>query len=115
MSGTTFRPLPPLPRPSCSSNTACPQSEHRDLEELSQLGHFLKGSSATLGLTKVKESCEKIQNYGKLKDESGIEEEPDEDVCLDRIRQTLPVLTKDYNKAEQMLREYYEPQKSERS
>lgn len=89
--------------------------EHRDLEELSQLGHFLKGSSATLGLTKVKESCEKIQNYGKLKDESGIEEEPDEDVCLDRIRQTLPVLTKDYHKAEQMLREYYEPQKSERS
>jgi len=34
------------------------------LKTLSELGHFLKGSSATLGLTKVKDSCEKIQHYG---------------------------------------------------
>lgn len=89
--------------------------EHRDLEQLSQLGHFLKGSSATLGLTKVKESCEKIQNYGSNKDESGTEPEPDDDVCLDRIRKTLPVLTKDYEKVEKMLRDYYEPPKRDRS
>jgi len=30
--------------------------EDEDLEQLSALGHFLKGSSATLGLTKVKDS-----------------------------------------------------------
>lgn len=33
----------------------------RNLTELSHLGHFLKGSSATLGFNKVKDECEKIQ------------------------------------------------------
>ncbi|KAK6405435.1 Phosphorelay intermediate protein, partial [Oleoguttula sp. CCFEE 5521] len=42
--------------------------ESKDLNALSQLGHFLKGSSATLGMTKVKDSCEKIQHYGAHKD-----------------------------------------------
>ena len=36
-------------------------SEAKNLTELSHLGHFLKGSSATLGFTKVKDECEKIQ------------------------------------------------------
>ena len=31
-----------------------PNRKEKDLAELSSLGHFLKGSSATLGLTKVK-------------------------------------------------------------
>ena len=35
------------------------------LEKLSQLGHYLKGSAAALGLRKVQEQCERIQNYGK--------------------------------------------------
>jgi len=34
----------------------------QDLQELSSLGHFLKGSSATLGLTKVKDMCEEMQH-----------------------------------------------------
>lgn len=68
-----------------------------------------------MGLTKVKDGCEKIQNYGSHKDETGNESETDDDVCLDRIRRTLPVLTKDYQKAEQMLRDYYEPEQRERS
>jgi len=41
----------------------------KDLQSLSDKGHFLKGSSATLGFTKVKDECEKIQNWGKKKDE----------------------------------------------
>merc|ERR1712000_326300 len=45
--------------------------EEKDLATLSSLGHFLKGSSATLGLTKVKDSCEKIQHFGQKKDETG--------------------------------------------
>jgi len=47
------------------------KKEGKYLKELSELGHFLKGSSATLGLTKVKDSCEKIQHYGQLKDDAG--------------------------------------------
>src|SRR4051812_21254528 len=63
--------------------------EEEDLATLSSLGHFLKGSSATLGLTKVKDSCEKIQHYGQKKDEAGTTDEPDEKKCLDRIKETL--------------------------
>ncbi|KAI7689245.1 hypothetical protein KC322_g11940, partial [Hortaea werneckii] len=51
--------------------------EKKDLAQLSALGHFLKGSSATLGLTKVKDSCEKIQHFGAHKDGTGEKEEPD--------------------------------------
>lgn len=79
----------------------------RDLNQLSQLGHFLKGSSATLGLTKVKDSCEKIQNFGSHLDATGIEPEPNDDVCIDRIRQTLVQLKKDYRTVEELLRDYY--------
>lgn len=38
------------------------QSE--DLEKISSLGHYLKGSAAALGLTTISEQCERIQNYG---------------------------------------------------
>ncbi|KJA17483.1 hypothetical protein HYPSUDRAFT_46444 [Hypholoma sublateritium FD-334 SS-4] len=41
----------------------------KDLESLSSLGHFLKGSSAALGLSRVQDSCEQIQHLGHLRDE----------------------------------------------
>lgn len=41
----------------------------RDLKELDSLGHFLKGSSAALGLQRIAWVCERIQNLGrKLED-----------------------------------------------
>ncbi|KAG1797788.1 histidine-phosphotransfer domain, HPT domain-containing protein [Suillus plorans] len=39
--------------------------ETKDLIEMSQLGHFLKGSSAALGVKQVSLTCEKIQNIAK--------------------------------------------------
>lgn len=39
--------------------------ETKDLKEISQLGHFLKGSSAALGVKQVSFTCEKIQNTAK--------------------------------------------------
>ncbi|KAG2060638.1 histidine-phosphotransfer domain, HPT domain-containing protein, partial [Suillus hirtellus] len=39
--------------------------ETKDLIEISQLGHFLKGSSAALGVKQVSSTCEKIQNIAK--------------------------------------------------
>ncbi|KAI9681345.1 MAG: hypothetical protein M1817_002628 [Caeruleum heppii] len=81
--------------------------EKRDLDQLSSLGHFLKGSSATLGLTKVKDSCEKIQWYGMHKDDSGMNDEPSDDVCLERIKKTLAQVKVEYKEVEKMLREYY--------
>ncbi|OBZ71399.1 Multistep phosphorelay regulator 1 [Grifola frondosa] len=43
--------------------------KNEDLTKLSSLGHFLKGSSAALGVAKVQASCEQIQHYGALRDE----------------------------------------------
>ncbi|KAG1743295.1 histidine-phosphotransfer domain, HPT domain-containing protein [Suillus paluster] len=39
--------------------------ETKDLKQISQLGHFLKGSSAALGVRRVSATCEKIQNMSK--------------------------------------------------
>ncbi|KAG5221111.1 Multistep phosphorelay regulator [Salix suchowensis] len=38
----------------------------KDLHELSRLGHYLKGSSAAIGIKKVQASCEKIQHCGTM-------------------------------------------------
>ncbi|EAU39345.1 conserved hypothetical protein [Aspergillus terreus NIH2624] len=80
----------------------------KDLLELSQLGHFLKGSSATLGLTKVKDACEKIQHFGARKDETGTTDEPDDAVSLKHIKNTLAQAKKDYTEVEAFLRKLYE-------
>ncbi|KAG1840566.1 signal transduction histidine kinase [Suillus subalutaceus] len=39
--------------------------ENKDLKQISELGHFLKGSSAALGVKQVSLTCEKIQNTAK--------------------------------------------------
>jgi osomolarity two-component system phosphorelay intermediate protein YPD1 len=81
--------------------------EEKDLEKLSSLGHFLKGSSATLGLVKVRDGCEKIQRYGKNENEDG-SSEPDSELCLRRIKEALKVVKADYQDVEQRLKRYYE-------
>lgn len=85
---------------------SCQCREEKDLEKLSQLGHFLKGSSATLGLVKVRDSCEKIQRYGKKENEDGTPEK-DEGLCLERITETLKALKTEYEDAEKVLKKFY--------
>lgn len=65
-------------------------SEAKDLEKLSQLGHFLKGSSATLGFTHVRDECEKIQHWGHGMDETGTHKE-EREKCLRFIKASLVV------------------------
>jgi osomolarity two-component system phosphorelay intermediate protein YPD1 len=84
-----------------------PNRKEKNLKELSSLGHFLKGSSATLGLTKVKDSCEKIQHYGAGKDEAGVVDEPDNEVSLKHIQSTLTDVKADYAEVEKFLRRFY--------
>jgi len=81
--------------------------EDGDLDQLSALGHFLKGSSATLGLTKVKDSCEKIQHFGARKDETGTHDVKDDKVSLKRIKDVLVEVKRDYDLAENRLKEFY--------
>ncbi|KAL2759377.1 hypothetical protein ACRALDRAFT_2038255 [Sodiomyces alcalophilus JCM 7366] len=80
--------------------------DDKDLEELSQLGHFLKGSSATLGLVHVRDSCEKIQRYGKGQNEDGSDVN-DNELCLKRIGETLKTLRMEYDSCEKALKKFY--------
>lgn len=78
----------------------------KDLAKLSSLGHFLKGSSAALGVAKVQATCEQIQHYGQLRDEeSGTD--LTEDVALERIGALLARVKKDYVVAEAWLKKWY--------
>ncbi|KAI9323369.1 putative phosphotransmitter protein Ypd1 [Dichotomocladium elegans] len=82
--------------------------DKKDLAELSRLGHFLKGSSAAIGLKKVKDTCEKIQNIGNRQDDAGaVLEEAD---ALKRIKDLLPRVKEEYKEAEEYLKNFYEVQ-----
>ncbi|PPQ81282.1 hypothetical protein CVT25_015066 [Psilocybe cyanescens] len=81
--------------------------ERKDLQALSQLGHFLKGSSAALGLARVQNSCEKIQHYGQLRDEVANKDlSPSE--ALDKTSKLLKRVKKEYNEAQVWLKDFYE-------
>ncbi|EPS45012.1 hypothetical protein H072_951 [Dactylellina haptotyla CBS 200.50] len=76
-----------------------------DLPQLSSLGHFLKGSSATLGIIKVRDRCEKIQHWGALKDEAGNIEIKKEE-ALKHISTTIPKMKEEYKIAKIWLGKY---------
>ncbi|KAL5482599.1 hypothetical protein ACEPAI_9193 [Sanghuangporus weigelae] len=78
----------------------------KDLAKLSSLGHFLKGSSAALGVAKVQASCERMQHYGQRRDEEASADlTPDE--ALDKIDRLLVQVKREYNDAEKWLRNWY--------
>jgi len=79
----------------------------KDLNELSSLGHFLKGSSATLGFTKIKDECERIQHYGHKKDETGTIDEPDKEKCLALIARAVAEAKEAYAVVSVLMRKYY--------
>lgn len=81
-------------------------SQQRDLKTLSELGHFLKGSSATLGLTKVKDSCEKIQHFGSKKDETGTKDISEEE-GLTKLKTTIEQAKKEFHDVEKVLKKFY--------
>lgn len=78
-----------------------------DLPTLSSLGHFLKGSSAAVGVIRVQAICERIQHYGHKRDE---EENTDlsEEEALDKIAKVLAQCKEDYALAKAWLIRLYE-------
>lgn len=77
-----------------------------DFANLSRLGHFLKGSSAALGLIKVRESCEKLQHYGNRKDASGISTITN-DEAKTLIEELLVTMKVEYKEAKDFLTGFY--------
>lgn len=82
-------------------------SSRKDLSKLSSLGHFLKGSSAALGIIKVQASCEKMQHYGNLRDEEAGADLDDAE-ALKRIDALLLKCKKDYKAAKNWMVKMYD-------
>ncbi|KAK6535307.1 hypothetical protein TWF694_001771 [Orbilia ellipsospora] len=82
--------------------------QNKNLLGLSALGHFLKGSSATLGIYKVRDHCEKIQNWGAMKDATGLKPLPDEETALKLIAEIIPEMKEDYDSAKNWLEKYFQ-------
>ncbi|CAP70655.1 uncharacterized protein PODANS_3_7200 [Podospora anserina S mat+] len=78
----------------------------RDLNELSTLGHFLKGSSATLGFNKIRDSCQVVQQYGHKLTVDGVSE-PDENVCLKKIAEALQAAKVDTAELEKQMKKFF--------
>jgi len=74
--------------------------EAKDLKKLAELGHFLKGSSAALGVAKVQASCELIQNYGHLRGAT-------EEVALNKIGVLSGRVRVEYTEAEAWLKDFF--------
>ncbi|GAA5930084.1 Ypd1p [Sporobolomyces koalae] len=79
----------------------------KDLDALSRKGHFLKGSSAALGLQRVQHSCEAMQHIGKRKSSSGDGPEVSEDEALKRCKALLKRLRKEQEEAKEWLEAFY--------
>ncbi|KAK3371693.1 signal transduction histidine kinase [Lasiosphaeria ovina] len=79
----------------------------KDLNTLSSLGHFLKGSSATLGFNKIRDSCQVIQQYGHQLTVDG-STEPDENVCLQKITDALKAVKVDTKELDKAMKKFFE-------
>lgn len=80
--------------------------EQKDLDRLSKLGHFLKGSSSSVGLASVSKLCALMQNYGSEKDESGLQSISKTD-ALEKCRDLLPDLKVEQGRAKKWLEQFY--------
>lgn len=83
------------------------ERQAKNLDELSKLGHFLKGSSATLGFTKVKDECEKIQHFGHHKDATGENDETDDEKLLKLIGTSIEEAKTAYETVKLLMTQYY--------
>lgn len=80
--------------------------EAKDLTKLKELGHFLKGSAATLGFSKVQDCCQVIQQYGSKLTLDNTPED-DEDVCIKKCEEALKDAEKDVQELQVTLKEFF--------
>ncbi|KAG0241347.1 signal transduction histidine kinase [Mortierella sp. GBAus27b] len=78
-----------------------------DFADLTRLGHFLKGSSAAMGLVKVRGSCERLQHFGERKDAEGVATITDKEAEV-LIQALLVQMQKECKEAQDYLTALYE-------
>ncbi|KAI1321032.1 hypothetical protein EDD11_008613 [Mortierella claussenii] len=83
-----------------------------NFEDVRRVGHFLKGSSAALGVVRIKDSCEVLQHYASLKDADNVENimEQEAETC---IKALLIQMRQEYEEAQVYLKALYESESEE--
>ncbi|KAI9137784.1 signal transduction histidine kinase, partial [Paraphysoderma sedebokerense] len=79
----------------------------KDLPRLSRLGHYLKGSSAAIGLKKLVVTFEKIQHTGNLKKDSSSSNSLKEDEAIKMLKDLLEQAKTQFKETEDVLTEFY--------
>lgn len=70
------------------------------------MGHFLKGSSAAVGVIKVRDSCEAMQHYGTCHGADGVTELSKEE-AIAQLKNTMEQVKLQYKEAEATLRAFF--------
>lgn len=82
------------------------------LAKLSSLGHYLKGSAAALGLQKVQDECERMQNYGKREGQGPDGEPADQDRTIEQwfelCNEAYDAMKHYFNESKDLLAQYFE-------
>lgn len=80
------------------------------LTKLSSLGHYLKGSAAALGLQKVQDECERMQNYGKRESDDDINngKEHTVDEWFELCGQAYEAMKVYFNQSKDLLAQYFQ-------
>lgn len=89
--------------------------KEKDLDKLSSLGHYLKGSAAALGLVTVAEQCERIQNYGhrnncddfELSDDGVPKDEAQDSYWLALVKDAMEKVQDAFKELKAALNEYF--------
>jgi len=79
----------------------------RNLLKLSSSGHFLKGSSAALGLSRVQSTCEMIQHCGAQRDEK-LDRDLSEEDAVEIMGRLLKKVRLQYREAKRWLDDFFE-------
>ncbi|KIO23890.1 hypothetical protein M407DRAFT_26685 [Tulasnella calospora MUT 4182] len=77
-----------------------------DLLKLSNLGHFLKGSSAALGVWKVQATCEIIQHVGKLRPAGDQPVSLTKKEAIERLKELKSQAEEEYEEAKKWLEDH---------
>ncbi|MCO5590292.1 hypothetical protein L7F22_044261 [Adiantum nelumboides] len=80
--------------------------ERGDLQVINTLAHFLKGSSATLGVTRVMNHCECIQGLTDSTRMGNLATSLEKEKLLNDVKRELDLMITDYMEAETALRRY---------
>lgn len=83
-------------------------SVEKDFESLNQLSHFLKGSAATLGLWRIRDGCEKIQNLSAGRHLHNPRDEAADNKAFEEITSLVNETVIESGTCETLLRKFYE-------